>query len=389
MKRHPLIARAGAAGAAAVSLTALMMLWQLRPGLPQISSITAPLTTAIIQQGLTCIVWLLAAYVALAVFIRAAQATVHHSHSRHARVLPGVIPSAPPPRPRAAAPRTTPRFPLTFAPRLAPTAADPLVPQAALAPPPTATTPPDASATRAPAATQERPALSISVLGPFRVSGAKRALKRAATRELIAYLALQPKGASRDELIEALWPAQDPERTRPRFWQSVTDARGALADAWVHDGERYQLDRAKVNIDLDQLEQLLASIDPEHDDPKALETAIGLWRGESLEGTDYAWADSHIRRLRATLLELLERAGRSRLQIGDARGALEVAEQAITLDQFHEASWRLALQAEHALGLRESITRRYDELAHALDEQLGLQPTRETRVMYRQLLGQT
>jgi hypothetical protein len=66
-----------------------------------------------------------------------------------------------------------------------------------------------------PAATQNRPALSISVLGPFRVSRAKRALKRAATRELIAYLALQPKGASRDELIEALWPAQDPERTRP------------------------------------------------------------------------------------------------------------------------------------------------------------------------------
>lgn len=35
----------------------------------------------------------------------------------------------------------------------------------------------------------------------------------------------------------------------------------------------------------------------------------------------------------------------------------------------------MALYAEHALGMRESITRRYDELAHALDEQLGLQPT--------------
>jgi hypothetical protein len=32
------------------------------------------------------------------------------------------------------------------------------------------------------------------------------------------------------------------------------------------------------------------------------------------------------------------------------------------------------------------ITRRYDDLAHALDEQLGLQPTREP---YRQLLGQS
>jgi hypothetical protein len=53
---------------------------------------------------------------------------------------------------------------------------------------------------------------------------------------------------------------------------------------------------------------------------------------------------------------------------GDARGALELAEQAIALDQFHEASWRLALQAEHALGLRESITKRYDDLTQALDE---------------------
>jgi DNA-binding SARP family transcriptional activator len=80
--------------------------------------------------------------------------------------------------------------------------------------------------------------------------------------------------------------------------------------------------------------------------------------------------------------------GRVRLAHGDARGALQMAEQAIALDQFHETSWRLALQAEHALGMRESITRRYDELADALDEQLGLQPARETRVMYRQLLGQ-
>jgi DNA-binding SARP family transcriptional activator len=99
-------------------------------------------------------------------------------------------------------------------------------------------------------------------------------------------------------------------------------------------------------------------------------------------------ADGHIHRLRATLIGLLERVGNTRLEHGDARGALEHAEKAIALDQFHEASWRLALQADYALGLRESITRRYDELARALDEQLGLQPTRETRVMYRQLLGQ-
>jgi two-component SAPR family response regulator len=208
------------------------------------------------------------------------------------------------------------------------------------------------------------------------------------TRELIAYLALHPKGASRDELIEALWPAQDPTKTRRRFWDLATDARAALADALIHEGERYHLDRSKVRIDLDQLDQLLASTDAENES-EALEAALELWRGEPLEGSDYIWADGHIHRLRATLLGLLERAGHARLESGDARGALEMAEQAISLDQFHEASWRLALQADHALGLRESITRRYNDLTHALDEQLGLQPTRETRVMYRQLLGQT
>jgi DNA-binding SARP family transcriptional activator len=99
--------------------------------------------------------------------------------------------------------------------------------------------------------------------------------------------------------------------------------------------------------------------------------------------------NGHIHRLRATLIGLLERAGHARLEQGDARGALELAEQAIALDQFHEASWRLALQADYALGLRESITRRYDDLTRSLDQQLGLQPTRETRVIYRRLLGQS
>jgi DNA-binding SARP family transcriptional activator len=77
-----------------------------------------------------------------------------------------------------------------------------------------------------------------------------------------------------------------------------------------------------------------------------------------------------------------------RLARGDAKRMRHLAQQAIALDRSHEPSWRLALQAEHSLGLRESITRRYDELVRALDKQLGLELARETRVIYRQLPGQ-
>jgi DNA-binding SARP family transcriptional activator len=247
--------------------------------------------------------------------------------------------------------------------------------------------PPD-EAQAAPAESDPR-TISIAVLGPLAIDGHAHKIKRAATYELLAYLAFHPQGASRDELTEAIWPEQDPARTRPRLWQSVTEAKRALDNAWIHHGERYQLDRAKVRVDLDDLDRLLTASGDDTSDAAALESALALWRGEPLEGSDYLWSEGEIRNLHATLVDLLERVGRSRLGRGDARGALQMAEQAIDLEELHEPSWRLALQAEYSLGLRESITRRYDELTRSLDEQLGLEPARETRLIYRRLLGQT
>jgi DNA-binding SARP family transcriptional activator len=387
-RRHPHLPRVAAAGGVLLALGALAALGRFRPPLPHISSLTGPLTSTAVQDGVLCLAWLLSVYLALVLLARAARTAIQGPAWQREAILPGVIPAPPPPRPPTPlSERFQPPFRLTLTPR--PNTATPPAFQAAAvaeAAAPAATLP--APQPQQPGPPTE-PVLSVSVLGPLRIDGTKRPPKRVPTRELIAYLALHPHGASRDELTEALWPAQDPKKTRPRLWESATDARAALGDAWIVEGERYRLDRTKVQIDLDQLDALLASGNPDSEaEPQTLEAALALWRGEPLEGSDYAWADGHIHRLRATLIGLLERAGHARLECGDARGALQLAEQAIRLDQFHEASWRLALQADHALGLRESITRRYDDLAKALDQELGLQPTRETRVMYRELLGQ-
>lgn len=380
-RRHPLLARIAATIGASITLAVLATLGLLRPPLPHIASLTAPLTSAAIRDGALCLAWLLALYLAIVLLIRAARMAIIGPAWQRETILPGIIPSPPPPRPSTPlSERFQPAFPLTLTPEIAtpkkPAETQPSAPATTLT---AKQTPP-----------RRQPELSISLLGPLRIDGAHRPPKRVPTRELIAYLALHPSGASRDELIEAMWPAQDPKRTRPRLWESASDAKAALGDAWIAERERYRIDRAKANIDLDQLDKILASTKPDEDiEPQTLETALALWRGEPLQGSDYAWADGHIHRLQATLIGLLERAGHARLAHGDARGALDLAEQAIALDQFHEASWRLALQADHALGLRESITHRYNDLATALDHELGLQPTRETRVMYRQLLGQT
>ena len=378
MRRPPVAARRSwAAARATLALAAVVGLCLITPALPHLSgSLTSPITVSEVEQVVICLAWLLAACLAVVVLIGALR-----SFTPTARRVPGILPSqGPSGAQRAVGGHAQPgRYVLTIP---APTAESPTTPNSSSPPVP------QPADTRIPADGDSR-TISIAVLGPLAIDGLNRRIKRAATHELLAYLALHPKGASRDELIEAIWPAQDPARTRPRFWQSVTEARKAIGDAWVHQSERYQLDRSKVRVDLDDLDRLLTAANSDDAEPGAPERALALWRGEPLEGSDYLWADGEIRSLRATLLDLLERVGRLRLARGDAHGALQMAEQAIALDTLHEPSWRLALQAEHSLGLRESITRRYDELTRSLDEQLGLEPARETRVIYRQLLGQS
>lgn len=229
----------------------------------------------------------------------------------------------------------------------------------------------------------EQPPVRLRLLGPFEIEGAPMS-SRASTRELISYLALHPNGATRDQLLEALSPDEDPKRSRPRLWQSTAEARRILGDAFVREDDgRYRLDRERVGIDTDDLDRQLDADDA----PAALDQALALWRGEPLDGADYPWADSHLRQLRGTQIDLLARAGAARLKAGNARGALHAAERGITLDQLHEPCWRLALQAEAALGLRDAVTARYERLVELLEERLGVRPEPATVALYRELLA--
>lgn len=230
---------------------------------------------------------------------------------------------------------------------------------------------------------EEQPPVRVRLLGPFEIEGAPMP-RRASTRELIAYLALHPNGATRDQLLEALWPNSDPKRSRPRLWQSTAESRRILGDAFVHGGgSRYRLDRDRVWIDMDEFARLVDA----RDDLDALDRALALWRGEPLDGTDYVWADSHLRQLRGAQIDLLVRVGVARLEADDAHGALEAAERGLAIDKLHEPCWRLALQAEAALGLRDAVGRRYEQLSTLLDTQLGLRPEPATTAIYRQLLA--
>ena len=233
--------------------------------------------------------------------------------------------------------------------------------------------------------------LGVLLLGPLELRGCKKKQpRRQATAELIAYLAVQRRPASRDELLEALWPGDDPRRSAGRFYQAVSEARKLLGDAFRRDRDMYALDHRQLRIDLDEFDRLRseAAATMGKQQRELLDRALALFRGDPLAGIDALWADTEARRLTAFRIEFLERAGRMRLESGDASGALALAEEAAAADPSNERPVQLAIEAEAALGRREAVVERYERLRRNLDDQFGLEPSRDTKILYRRLLGQ-
>lgn len=214
---------------------------------------------------------------------------------------------------------------------------------------------------------------------------------RPATLALVAFLVLRREGASRDELLEALWPDADPRLSEQRLWKSLAETRRLLGTVLLRERDRYRLERQSLWIDADELERLLAAADDARRNQAELhllEHASELVRGEPLAGLDYLWAQGEARRLRGTLVELYARLARLRLAAGRARDTLTACERGLALDALDEELWRLAMEAEAAIGARSSIAARYQTLCALVGDRLGLDPERQTRDLYRQLLGQ-
>jgi DNA-binding SARP family transcriptional activator len=365
--------------ATAASIVAMAALWRYRPVWPDLpGSLSAPVTTALLQQLAVIASWLLAA---LLVFLLLART---FSRARMRRILDASDVGF------AAACR------YTRARRIRPIALHAAGVETRLvvvAPREAEPKPPAEDAIDSSSEVRPDERLFISLLGPLAIHGAKQSRRglRARALEVIAFLALRREGAQRDEILEALWPGEDPKRSRHRLYQAVRDARRLLGEAVASERDRYWLDRNRVEVDVDQLERLLDEVGRPGTPQRLqlLENALDLFRDEPLSGSDFPWSEGEIRRLRGTYVDLLEEVGRARLDAGDGRGALDAAEHGLEIDALNEALWRLALAAEGRLGLRQAVEERYSRLRELLTERLGLEPASETRTLYLRLLSQT
>ncbi len=366
--------------AATLSLATVALLWRYRPEWPQLpSSLSAPVTTVLLRQLVLAAAWFLSVLLFVLLFVRSIIVVIARPHLRtlslrHADIAPG-------PR-RHAAPSVS-RQPM-FAPPF------PLIPRGGSERSGEHRTKPDGKASE-PSRRDGRRHASIALLGPLAATAGTQAQRlRSKARQLVAYLALHPRGATTDELASVVFADLAEDRARQRVWRSISEVRAELGDVLARRGDRYLLDRTVVAIDIDEFDLLLAQANTESGAARGrlLERALALVRGDPLADTDYPWAGGDVRHLRAKIVALLHELGELRLADGDATGALAAAERALEFDTDDEPAQRLAMRAESALGLRDAIVNRYEQLRAELDQRFGLEPQQETRALYRHLLSQ-
>jgi DNA-binding SARP family transcriptional activator len=248
---------------------------------------------------------------------------------------------------------------------------------------------PTATMVRAPGPASSGKTVRICVLGRLRITARGEeisgGLRKA--RELLAYLAMHPEGATSASIDEALWPESSPRYGASQRHLAMRKAREMLRTSTgltapmfiILASERYRLDPALIEVDLWQFDAALGRAQDAasgQDQLAALQQAISLYQGPLADGAAYEWAERHAEPARRRAVDALARIA-DILQPGHPEQALATLETALSHDPYNEALYQKIMRIQARLG-RPDAARRTLALLESRLAGLGLAPAAET-----------
>lgn len=218
---------------------------------------------------------------------------------------------------------------------------------------------------------------------------------RTKTRELLLYLALHRRGATQDQVLEALWPDIEISRAKDLLHAAVSNARKVLRDATgqpdekflLFTADRYSLDPAVFDVDIwrfeHALDQAARATDPT-DRLDALREATEQHTGELGAELGFEWLDVEREHLGRRALDA-RTAIADIHEPNDPDRALTVLEEAINYDPYAEELYARIMRTQARLGRRDAIHRTYRLLQARLAE-IGADPSEITYDLFQNLL---
>jgi non-specific serine/threonine protein kinase len=238
--------------------------------------------------------------------------------------------------------------------------------------------------------------LALHLLGPVSVTVEGKPLDSLHIRPALAiliYLACRPERHRREQLMALLWPDWSPAVAQHNLRQNLYVLRQALPAIHSRDGhvppvlvdrETIQLNpAAAVEVDAQRFTSWL-----QLNTVESLEAAVTIYRGDFL--ADFYLPDSELfedwaaaRRadLRHKMLDALERLADDSLDRKAFGEATAFARRQLEMDNLRESAYRQLMRALASGGRRVEALAEHERCARLLRDELGLEPSPETRAL--------
>jgi SARP family transcriptional regulator, regulator of embCAB operon len=215
-------------------------------------------------------------------------------------------------------------------------------------------------------------------------------------RLLFAYLVLnRHRLSSRDELVEALWPAQVPSAIESGLNALISKLRRALGPEVV-DGRS----SLRLRLGVDAWVDVEVAAEAVHRAESRI--ALGGWTGawspslvalfiaerDFLPGEDAPWIDEQRRQLAEIRLRALEAYAAAALGTGGTElpAAVRAGRQLVRLVPLRETGYQVLMQALARQGNVAEALRVYTNLRELLRDELGISPCATSQAVYDRLL---
>jgi DNA-binding SARP family transcriptional activator len=201
---------------------------------------------------------------------------------------------------------------------------------------------------------------------------------------LLLFLASRPKyAATRDQVLDALWPDQEPNDAVNSLNQTVYFLRRIFEPEYVedlspgyvhHNSDVLWLDAGLVTSRAATCRELLASIRGVGD-PADVDRVAALYTGQfALEFSYEEWASTFRDAVHGEFLEVVERAVLDDVDSGHFDRALMLARRAVMVEPSAESLHLLLIRVCRRLGAHAAAAERYAAYSQLMRSEYGLEP---------------
>ncbi len=233
------------------------------------------------------------------------------------------------------------------------------------------------------------PNLRVHLLAGFRVAdGASVLALPVIAQRVVALLALRrPERMTRSRLAGTLWPDASEA-------QAGADLRSAIWRVRIREPRLLDASRTSVWLADEVAVDIYDSIAAGHRilaDPQEIpdsQLSPATFDADLLPGWDEEWLDAPRERFRQLRIHVLEAIGADLVRRGRIGLAIDVGLAAIAAEPLRETAHENLIRSYLAEGNRAEAARHFGRFRLLLDQELGVEPSREIASLFEQPIGQ-